>query len=175
MASIQTLLRSLLMHDPLPVSDVMNELNSAIHRCSSPQFYTTLFSAVLNAERTTLTYVNAGHIPPMVLRAGHEGNIDRTTSGSLPISILPSTRYSDGTIAIGPGDLILCFSDGISEVFNTAGEMWEDSRIEEVLRKYRDCPVEEIINHVVTAVDEYAAGMDQFDDMTLVAVRVLDK
>jgi phosphoserine phosphatase RsbU/P len=175
MASIQTLLRSLLMHDPLPVSDVMNELNSAIHRCSSPQFYTTLFSAVLNADRTTLTYVNAGHIPPMVLRAGPESHIDRTTSGSLPISILPSTRYSDGTIAIGPGDLILCFSDGISEVFNTAGEMWEDSRIEEVLRKYRDCPVEEIINHVVNAVDEYAAGMDQFDDMTLVLVRVLDK
>ena len=83
MASIQTLLRSLLMHDPLPVSDVMDELNTAIHRCSSPQFYTTLFSAVLNADRTTLTYVNAGHIPPMVLRAGPEARIDRTTSGSL--------------------------------------------------------------------------------------------
>ena len=101
MASIQTLLRSLLMHDPLPVSGAMDELNTAIHRCSSPQFYTTLFSAVLNADRTTLTYVNAGHIPPMVLRAGPEARIDRTTTGSLPISILPSTQYTDGTIAVG--------------------------------------------------------------------------
>jgi sigma-B regulation protein RsbU (phosphoserine phosphatase) len=173
MASIQTLLRSMLMHNPLPVGSVMNELNAAIHRCSSQQFYTTLFSAVLNAERTKLTYVNAGHIPPMVLRAGPEGRIDRTTQGNLPISILPSTKYTDGTIDIGPGDLILCYSDGISEVFNAAGDMWDDNRIEEALRKNRDRPVEEIINAVVAAVDEYAAGVDQFDDMTLVAVRAL--
>ena len=53
--------------------------------------------------------------------------------------------------------------------------MWEDDRIEAVLRKYRDRPVEEIIKEVVTAVDEYAVGMDQFDDMTLIAVRILDK
>jgi sigma-B regulation protein RsbU (phosphoserine phosphatase) len=175
MASIQTLLRSLLMRDALPVSHVMNELNTAIHRCSSEQFFTTLFSAVLNADRTALTYVNAGHIPLMVLRAGPEERIDRTTLSHLPISILPEMHYQDQTIDIGPGDLMLCISDGISEVFNSAGQMWEDDRIEDVLRKNRDRPVEEIVNAVVAAVDQYAAGVDQFDDMTLVVVRVLDK
>jgi phosphoserine phosphatase RsbU/P len=174
MASIQTLLRSLLLLNPLPVSSVMNELNTAIHRCSSDDVYSTLFVAVLNADRTTLTYANAGHPHPMVLRAGPEGRIDRTTTRDYAVSILPSVKYSEGTLDIGPGDLIVTFSDGILEVFNPAGEMWEHNTIEEILRKHRDRPAEDIAKAVVSAVDEYAAG-DQFDDMTLVVVRVLGK
>ena len=175
MASIQTLLRSLLMHNPLPVSEVMNELNTAIRHCSSAQFYTTLFTGVLSADRTKLTYANAGHPPPIVLRAGPEGRIDRPTNRNLPISILPSVEYSEGTIDVGPGDLIVTFSDGISEVFNPAGEMWDDNSIEEVLRRNRDRPVDDIIGAVVQAVDEYAAGVDQYDDMTMVVLRVLGR
>lgn len=171
MASIQTLLRSLLMRDPLPLYDVMNELNTAIHYCSSDSLYSTLFTAVLDADRTTLTYVNAGHPPPKVLRAGPEGQIDRTTTRNLPISIMPGVTYSAGNLPIGAGDLIVLFSDGISEVFNPAGDMWEDNVIDDVLRKNRDRPVQDIIKAVVSAVDEYAAGADQFDDMTLVVVR----
>ncbi len=175
MASIQTLLRSLLTHDPLPVSNVVNELNAAIHRCSSPAFFSTLFTGVLNTERNKLLYVNAAHPAPMILRAGPEGTIDRPRTGNLPVSILPTVKYSEGSIDVGPGDVILTYSDGISEVFDPKGVMWEDTRIEDVLRKNRDRPVEEIIQAVIEAVDNYAAGADQFDDMTLVAVRVLGR
>lgn len=175
MASIQTLLRSLLMRDPLPVSSVMDELNKAIYLCSSEALYSTLFTGVLSADRRKLTYANAGHPSPMVLRAGPDGHISKTSTRNLPISIVPSVNYTEGTIDIGPGDLIMTYSDGISEVFNPAGEMWEENRIEEVLRKNRDRPVKEVIDAVVQAADEYASGVDQFDDMTLVVVRVLGK
>ena len=160
---------------PLPETSPRIKLNTAIHHCSSAQFYTTLFTGVLSADRRKMTYANAGHPPPIVLRAGPEGRIDRPTNRNLPISILPSVEYSEGTIDIAPGDLIVTFSDGISEVFNPAGQMWDDNSIDEVLRKNRDRPVEDIIGAVVQAVDEYAAGVDQYDDMTMVVVRVLGR
>jgi len=175
MSSIQTLLRSLLLRGPLPVSKVMNELNAAIYHCSNEDSYSTLFAAVLNADRTTLTYANAGHPPPMVLRAGTEGRIDRTTTRNCLLSILPSVKYSEATLGIGPGDLIVTFSDGVLEVFNPRGEMWDPIRIEEVLRTHRDRSVEDIINALINAIDEYAAGADQFDDITLVVMRVTGK
>ena len=173
MASIQTLLRSILMRDPLPVARVMGALNDTVYCCSTADRYTTLFCGVLNAQRSQLTYVNAGHLPPMILRAGINGNIDRPGKGWLPIGVIPSTTYPEATVDLAPGDLIVCFSDGISEATNKDGDMWEGGEIEAVLAQHRNEPVEAVIEALVKAVDDYSAGIDsQFDDMTVVAIRI---
>jgi sigma-B regulation protein RsbU (phosphoserine phosphatase) len=173
MASIQTLLRSVLTRDPLPLSRVMGELNSAVFCCSTADRYTTLFAGMLNEDRTRLTYVNAGHLPPMVVRAGTGGYIDRPGKGWLPIGVIPSTTYPEDTIEVGRGDLIVCFSDGISEATNRHGEMWEGGEIEAVLRKHTEDSVEDVIAAVVKAVDDYSVGAEsQFDDMTVIALRI---
>jgi sigma-B regulation protein RsbU (phosphoserine phosphatase) len=172
MASIHTSLRGQLLREPLPLSKLMNDFNAAVYRSSSEDRYTTLFCGVLNAERTTLRYVNAGHIPPMLLRSGHGGRLERLSEAGFPAGLLPFATYEERSVEIEAGDLILCISDGISEAVNIRDEPWEDKEIEAVLRSCAHRPLQEITAALVTAVDAYAAGMEQFDDMTVIAMRI---
>ncbi len=175
MASIHMSLRGQLLRNPLPVSKAIEELNGTVYKSSSEDRYTTLFCGVLNRERTKLTYVNAGQIPPIVLRTGPDGQIDRLSGGGYPVGIFASAKYQEHTVELAPGDLIVCFSDGISEAVNTRDELLPDEAIEPVLNDCKSCSAEEIIHAVVQAVDDYAAGMEQFDDMTLIVMRVMPR
>jgi sigma-B regulation protein RsbU (phosphoserine phosphatase) len=170
MASIHTLLRTLLLHNPSDLSPVIGELNDVIHASSSADRYSTLFCGVLNETRSELTYVNAGHIPPFIIRAG--GQIDRPSEGELPVGLLPGTSYWQHRASVAPGDLIVCISDGFVEAQNTQGELWDGSLLEENLRHSRDLPVEQVLAGLVRAVDDYADGAEQADDMTAVVLRV---
>ncbi len=170
MASIQTLLRSQLSRDPLPVSAVMSELNKSVFYCSSAERYSTLFCGVLNADRSKMTFVNAGHLHPVLSRA--DGRMERPAAGGLPIGVLPFANYTDATVDIGPGDLIVCFSDGVSEATNQRDDMWGENAAEAVIAKHRDAPIEEVVNALVKAADEFAGGAEQFDDITVIAVRI---
>ena len=175
MASIQALLRGQLLRGPLPLASLMNEMNLAVFRSSTPERYSTLFCGVLNADRTRLTFVNAGHPPPMLVRAcpdGKPARVHGTAEGGLPIGLFESARYEQFTIDTAPGDLIVCFSDGVSDATNSPQEVWEDTNIERVLWQYREAPVEEIVERIVQAADSFTAGAEQFDDMTLTAVRI---
>jgi len=172
MASIQTLLRSLLSRDPLPVAEVMNELNKSVFYCAAAERYSTLFCGVLDAARRKLTYVNAGHVHPILVRAAAGGKIERPSDGGLPIGVLPVVRYTDATVDVEPGDLIVCISDGVSEATNPGDEMWGERAAAAVVAEYRDGSVEKVVGSLVRAADEFAAGAKQFDDMTVIAVRI---
>ncbi|HTV54809.1 MAG TPA: SpoIIE family protein phosphatase [Terriglobia bacterium] len=172
MAGIHTALRAQLLREPLPVSKLMNDLNAVIYKSSSQERYTTLFCGVFDAERSTLSYVSAGHVPPMVLRGGPSAHIERLSGSGYPAGLLPFATYEERTAGVGPGDLVICFSDGISDAVNAQGEMWEDEAIKAFLRTCAQAPVEEITKKLIEAVDGYSAGMEQFDDMTVVALRL---
>ncbi len=172
MASIHMWLRGQLLREPLSVARVVGELNTTVYKSSSEDRYATLFCGAFNPERTSLVYVNAGQIPPIILRAGQSARVDRLICSGFPVGIFPSASYIEGTIELGPGDLVVCFSDGISETVNARNEPLDDEAIEQVIGECRDLPVEEIIQTIVRAVDDYSAGMEQFDDMTVIAMRI---
>lgn len=175
MASIQSLLRGQLLRGALPLSSLMNDINQAIYRSSTPERYSTLFCGVLNAERTRLTFVNAAHLPPMLVRSGAGAKPTRVHEpgqGGMPIGLFESAQYEQLTIDTAPGDLIVCFSDGITEATNPRDELWEDSNVEKVLWQCKDAPVQQIVETVVQAADAFTAGAEQFDDMTLTAIRI---
>lgn len=171
MASIHTLLRSHLLRQPFPLSILVSELSHAIYQCSSVDRYSTLFCGVLDAERGRFTYVNAGHPPAFILR-GTSRRIERAESTGMPVGLLPSTQYSQNTIDVQSGDLLLCISDGIAEVPNASGVMWEEAEIVGLLLRYQNATVPELINAMVERVDEYSAGTEQHDDMTIAALRI---
>lgn len=173
MASIQTLLRSQLLRQALPVSTLVTELSDAVYRCSSVDRYSTLFCGVLDAERRKLTYVNAGHPPPMILAGAGGGQIRRAEPTGMPIGMLPSTQYSQDTIDLNPGTLILSISDGIAEVFDASGAMWEEAEIEAIILRHQNASVAELLQAIVERAEQYSAGADQHDDMTIAAVRIL--
>jgi sigma-B regulation protein RsbU (phosphoserine phosphatase) len=171
MASIQTLLRRLLLHDPENPAQVMAELNEAIHDSSTPDRYATLFCGILNAARNELLYVNAGHIQPMIVR-GNDGSLVRPQGGDLPAGLLPGVHFSQHREKVFSEDIIACISDGIAEAHNQAGEPCEDSLVEQILCSKRHLPIEQLSAEIVDAIDAYAGGAEQHDDMTLVLIRI---
>jgi len=171
MASIHTLSRVLLQHHPHELSAATTELNDALYRTSTADRYSTFFCGVLNAARNQLTYVNAGHIPPFIVRAN--GQIERPTEGDLPVGLIPGVRYKQHTIRMAAGDLIVCLSDGILEAQTPDGELWGESRLESMLLQNHDIPAKQLGEKLLQAAEEFAGHADQFDDMTIIVVRVI--
>jgi sigma-B regulation protein RsbU (phosphoserine phosphatase) len=168
MASVHTLLRSMLLRDPLNLSEIVGSLNHAVRRSSTSERYSTLFCGVFNANRSELVYVNAGQIPPLVIRA--DGRIEMPPEGDPPVGLLPTVVYSQHKIALSPGDAVVCISDGILDLDEAAGE-WSIADVEAVLRQHKDAPVQATAEALVDAVDRRAKGTEQFDDMTVIVAR----
>jgi sigma-B regulation protein RsbU (phosphoserine phosphatase) len=171
MASIHTLLRSLLTRNSHDLADTVAKLNEAMHLTSSEDRYSTLFCGVVNPERSEMRFVNAGHIPPLIVRNG--GDIDRPVGGGdFPVGLLRGSQYRERTIPLLPGNLVLCVSDGLTEVKNSQYEFWDEQNIEKVVTRYRDDSLDNMTNALVEAADAWAAGAEQHDDMTAVALRI---
>jgi phosphoserine phosphatase RsbU/P len=171
MASIQTLFRSHLLRRPLSLLTLFDEINQTIYRCSSLDRYSTLFCGVLDLKREKLSYVNAGHPAPMILRRDAR-SVERIEGAGLPIGLFLSSQYEERTVEVHAGDLIVSISDGISEAFNAAGTMWDERQVEEILLEYRNESVGQIIAAIIQQVDQYAIGTEQYDDMTVSILRI---
>jgi len=171
MASIQMLLRNLLSRHGSNLASAVAELNDALHRSSSAERYSTLFCGLFNAPPDRLTYVNAGQVSPLIVRQT-DGQIDRPPGGDLPVGLFPSNSYQQHVVQLNPGDLVVCVSDGVLEVMNPQGELWDETVIESLLREHRNDSMEKIKEALIQAIDNYAAGSEQFDDITMVLARI---
>jgi sigma-B regulation protein RsbU (phosphoserine phosphatase) len=144
-----------------------------LHGATAQNRYATFFYAQYDPARRELCYVNAGHNAPMLFRHCHaSGEVERLAVGGTVVGLIPGVAYSDAAVAIEEGDLLVLFTDGISETMDTADEEWGESGLIEAIRECRDCPSREMIAHIMRAADEFAAGAEQHDDMTLVILRV---
>jgi len=171
MASIQTLLRSLLQREGEDLAVLLSDLNRTLYMSSTAERYSTLFCGVISQDRRTLTYVNAGHVQPLLLHA--DGELERLPGDGLPIAMLPEAHYDTTTVALRPGDLLVVVSDGIVEACNAAGDFWEEEEVERVVLEHIEAALEALPGVLCAAVDEFAGEAEQYDDMTVVAVKVL--
>jgi phosphoserine phosphatase RsbU/P len=171
MAGIQTLLRSLLQHNAENLSDSISELSRSVYASSATESYSTLFCGVLSGDRSTLTYVNAGHIPPLVVRAGED--VKHLPGGDIPVGMLPAWKYTEHKFLFQPGDLLVVVSDGIVEACDPTGTFWDEKQVENLLAGgLHRLNVSEIPDALCREVDNWARGADQYDDMTVVALRI---
>ena len=171
MASIQTLLRSLLRHGNADLGHIFNDLNRTLCECSTPERYSTLFSAIVSADRSWIHYVNAGHVWPFLVRA--DGTVERLQESELPVAFLPALNYQQVWFPLKAGDTLVVVSDGLTEAMNAAGELWQDTGVESALAEHGRAPLEELPGLVTAAADQFANGAEQHDDMTVVALRIL--
>ncbi len=170
MASLQSALRGQAMSLPGDLGVMIATLNRLIFDSSPSNRYATLFYAQYDAGTRVLTYVNGGHCPPMVVRGGA---IHRLEDGGPVVGLFRPARFTHGTFAIEPGDLLVGFTDGISEAMNAADEEWGEEALGEFLQAHKGDTVRDMIPKIVTAADGFANGHPQHDDMTLIAVRFL--
>lgn len=170
MASLQSALRGQAMSLPGDLGVMISTLNRLIFDSSPSNRYATLFYAQYDAATRVLTYVNGGHCPPMVVRGGA---IHRLEDGGPVVGLFRPARFTHGTFAIEPGDLLVGFTDGISEAMNAADEEWGEEALGEFLLAHKADTARDIIPKIVSAADGFANGHPQHDDMTLIAVRFL--
>jgi serine phosphatase RsbU (regulator of sigma subunit) len=145
-----------------------NDYIARVHGESN--MFITLFYGVLDPRTATLSYVNAGHNPPLIISPDGE-RIQELESFNLPLGIIETETYSTTTITLERGDMLVCFSDGITEAMNPAGEPYDDDRFQAELRAHLDLSAEALVSAIECSVDAYAAGAAQADDMTLLILK----
>jgi phosphoserine phosphatase RsbU/P len=168
MANLQATLRGQAIASA-SVDGCICRANKLLFDSTSPEKFATLFYAVLDTESHTLTYCNAGHEPPFVL-AGDNG-ISRLEKGGLVLGILEHAQYEAEQISLNPGDLLLIYSDGISEAMNLGREEFAEKNIEQAVYANRTRSAEQVIDTLVESVTSHMKGAKQWDDMTLLVVK----
>jgi sigma-B regulation protein RsbU (phosphoserine phosphatase) len=149
-------------------AELVGRLNAVIHRSTDPGQFITMFVGVLEPLSGRLSYVNAGHNPPVLIHAGKPQRLD---VGGLPVGVLADARYEMGESSIEPGDLLAAFTDGIPEA-NRGNEMYEEERLLELLADgAREAQLEALGRRVLESVDAFIAGARRTDDITLVLLR----
>lgn len=118
--------------------------------------------------------MNAGHNPPFIVRQSNNGGpVYRLEPGGPPVGLLPGSSYEQGSFPLEPGDLVVLFTDGISESMNSGNEEWGEERLVDLAKTCADLSALEAMNRIMAAAQTFAAGAPQYDDMTVVILRVL--
>jgi sigma-B regulation protein RsbU (phosphoserine phosphatase) len=172
MASLEASLRALasVIADP---AELMGRVNRLVYQASTTNRYATLFYASYDPVARRLSYVNAGHNLPVVLR-NHAGSyqIMRLETGGPVIGLLPQS-YQQGVAVLETGDLVVLFTDGVSESMNVRLEEWGEDRLIELAKACWGSPAPETMRRILGAAEAFAAGAPQHDDMTLIVLRVV--
>ncbi len=131
--------------------------------------FVTLFYAELDPKAGTLAFVNAGHNPPIIV---HEsGTVEQLSSGGLPLGIIPDTEYREGRTQLHPGDVLVIYSDGVSEAINPTGEEFGPDRLCQVVTANIDATAAGIRDRIESALTKFVKGTPANDDITLVIVK----
>ena len=119
-------------------------------------------------------YVNAGHNPPMLFRQVNGGQeVQRLDTGGPVIGLMEECCYRQGQVTLEAGDVLVAYTDGVSEAMNGSDIEWGEERLMEAVWPNRDTPACGLIDRMIASADAFVAGAPQYDDMTLVIVRVM--
>jgi sigma-B regulation protein RsbU (phosphoserine phosphatase) len=147
---------------------LMTTLNYQLYRATPPEKYATMFLGCYDATSHSLTYSNAGHLPPMLLSS--DGSVVRLETLGTVVGLFDGIGYGEATVPMRPGNIFIAFSDGVTEPENEFGEFGEE-RLIELIRLHRDEPLARISEVVTAAVADWIGGAEQPDDVTLVLAR----
>jgi len=145
-------------------------LNAAVTKNCPPGKFITFFIGMLNPATGVFKYCNAGHNPPLIVRA--DGSVEKLPGGGVVLGILPVFTYDQETVELRPGDVAVLYSDGVTENFAAdRDEEFGEDRLGQVIYQHRLEPIEAIIEHVCEAVNEFTSNAPSADDFTLVLIR----
>jgi phosphoserine phosphatase RsbU/P len=166
-ASLHTLARA-----SMALPDLVEALNgyACAHSLGGLRF-TTAFLADLEPAARALTYVSAGHNPPILRRAS--GQIERLEAGGLPLGIAPSARHNYGNIRLDSGDLLVIFTDGVVEAENATGEEYGEPRLLQLLSSSPGGEARDDLSRLMASVDAFVGAARQHDDITCLVLRCL--
>ncbi len=147
---------------------ILGLLNRHLYRSTQPEKYATLFLAHYDGDTRKLTYSNGGQLPPFVLCT--DGSIKRLDCGGSVVGLLDGMQYQQATVSLDPGDILVAYSDGVTEPENEYGDFGED-RLLDIVQRNRHQPLAAISGHTMQALRAWIGDQEQPDDITLVLAR----
>ncbi len=170
MSSLQARVQ-VLFEDGDDLARKIGRLNKSICANCPDNRFITFFMTVVNPETGELVYTNAGHNPPLLVRKG--GGVETLAGGGVILGILPMAVYKEAGAKMESGDVLVLFSDGVTEAANSSGEDFGEVRLGEVVAANRDRPASEIVEAIEAAVVAFTQGAPAADDITVVVARRL--
>jgi sigma-B regulation protein RsbU (phosphoserine phosphatase) len=174
MATIQSTMRTQLGANNgasprlLSTAKLVATLNRQLYANTSLEKYATFYFALYHEDNHSLTYTNAGHLSPMLLRSGELQMLEST--GTV-VGAFPTARYEERTVPLEHGDLLVAYTDGIVEPENAYGEMFGEDRLKELVSRYAHADSSELIARTMEAVNVWTGAGELQDDMTMVVAR----
>ncbi len=168
MANLQATLRGQTALDA-PVGETISRSNRLIHLSTDPEKFATLFIGMLDVGRHQMSYCNAGHENPILLR--HSKGIDRLATGGMALGVLDDFPYQQDQTGMNPGDLLVIYSDGIPDAVNEFDHPFGEERFVACVRDAAAEPAEAIMQRVIEAVRAHEQGADRIDDLTIIVVK----
>jgi len=144
--------------------------NNIITQDSKAGMFVTLFYGILREKERTLTYVNAGHNPPIIYR-GSTGKLEELEPTGIVLGAVENRDYAFRTITIEKGDIIIMYTDGVTESINSREEMFGEDRLGSIIQKNAHLPASGILSAILEQIGVFADGMPQFDDITLMVIK----
>lgn len=135
--------------------------------------FVTTFYGILDTETGEFTYANGGHNPPLMIRRADGTIADLPRTGGMALGVMPGLPYAEKSVRLTSGDTLVLYTDGISEAMNREGREFSEERLRGALDLTRDGSVDIVLRGVTDAVERFADGAEQSDDITCLVVRYL--
>lgn len=170
MANLQASLH-VLAEPGINLTEITSRINNLIYKNTTFDKFITYFIGILNIKTKIFTSVNGGHNPPYIFHK--DGTFTTLNEGGLILGMMPNVEYGSETSQLKSGDVLVMFTDGVSEAMNAEDEEFEERRIEECVLSNLELSAEAIMRKLLDAVNEFAAGQPQADDITVQILKVL--
>jgi len=168
MANLQATIRGQTLLKP-PPKDCLNRSNRLLYQSTDRQKFATLFYGILDTENHQFCYSNAGHNRPILFSENREP-VSLEKAG-IVLSFVENYAFGEGKLNFNPNDLLLIYSDGITEAMDKKNDEFGDERLAALVNEHKMESAQNVINEVVDAVNNHAEGCPQMDDMTLVVIK----
>lgn len=181
------------------LTDLVCSMNRLLHRSTGPSSYATFFYAQFDKSSMTLTYVNAGHNPPLLVRGSANGqgcevtlarrvesdsvalleeqsgacDVQLLENGGVAIGLFDGCVYTQETISLAPGDILVAYTDGVTEALSPEGEEFGEERLKNLVLDFCHLSAEEIKDRIVRRVKDWCRDRPQEDDLTLAILKVV--
>lgn len=169
MAITKSLIEATARHGALAPNEVLERVNQELARNNEQMVFITVFLAILDPATGILTYSNAGHNPPLLLREG--GRVELVSGRGVALGVDEDATYVQWTIPMQPQDSLLLYTDGVTEAFNPQEEMFDETGLKTAMAGMRGHSSRDLVQQIVQAVQTFADGAPQSDDLTLMAIR----
>ena len=168
MASLQASFRAQSAGN-VEISEMTSVLNNHICNSTTSSKYITFFSGILDIDKGAVRYCNAGHNPPLIIRK--QGDVEKLNTGGIPLGFVPDFQYSEEIVDLDVGDLLVVYSDGVTETFDDKQNEFAEKNLTEILLNNLEHESKEIIENILDSLKEFSGDENFDDDVTLLIVK----